>query len=217
VKIAAAVTDQMLVGLEDARELVIHDTATRQTEHMPNPGEQLAHGKRLAAVELLLGSDVEIVVAVPDGFCTVSYALAQSAGLRFLPLERGTPEYFIEQHGAALARAAQPELAASWLAAPASVSDDTGDTAWLSDPAATAILNRLRRLEGQARGVQRLVEQRATLDDILIQVAAMRSALNAVGLTLLAENLATCLSASEQATDGEERLRAAKRAFQRLN
>jgi DNA-binding FrmR family transcriptional regulator/predicted Fe-Mo cluster-binding NifX family protein len=217
VKIAAAITDQMLVGLEDAHEFIFHDTATQQTERMANPAEFIAYGKRLAAVECMLGHDVEVVVAVPDGLCTVSYALAQASGMRFLPLERGTPVHVIERHGAALSHATQPELATSWLAAPASVRYDAGDITWLSDRTATALRNRMRRLEGQARGLQRLIDERAPLDDILTQMAAMRSALNAVGLTLLAENLATCLGPSEQADAGEERLLAAKRAFQRLN
>lgn len=56
------------------------------------------------------------------------------------------------------------------------------------------ILNRLRRIEGQVKGIHGMVDKNVCCDDILIQVAAIRSAINKVG-GLLIENYATnCLS-----------------------
>jgi len=216
-KIAAAVSSRQLAGLDDAAELIIVDTDAQSTDRVANPAAAVTVGKRLAAVELLLSYDVDVVAAVPGGFCTVSHAVAQAAGMRFLPLERGTDERVVARHGPVLAVTAQPELAPSWLAAPAVVVEPAGPTAWLSDQAAAALRNRLRRLEGQARGLQRLLDERAALDDILTQLAAMRAALNAVGLTLLAENLVDCLTTGTTDPDGAERLAAARRAFLRLN
>ena len=46
------------------------------------------------------------------------------------------------------------------------------------------LINRLRRLEGQVRGVQRMVEEDAWCPDVLNQVAAVRSALDKVALGL---------------------------------
>ena len=216
-KIAAAVSERHLAGLDDAVELVVYDTDATAVERLANPAATLATGKRLAAVELLMHHDVDVVAAVPDGFCIVSHAVAQAAGMRFLPLERGTDERLVEQYGPVLAVTAQPELPPAWLAAPARVTEPSGATGWLSDQAAAALRNRLRRLEGQARGLQRLVDERAALDDILTQLAAMRSALKAVGLTLLAENLVDCLTTASTDPAAEDRLAAARRAFLRLN
>lgn len=216
-KIAAAVTARQFAGLDDATELVIYDTDAHSSDRLANPAISLPAGKRLAAVELLLSHDVDIVAAVPDGFCAVSHAVARAAGMRFLPLERGADECLIERHGPVLIVTAQPELPTSWLAVPARVTETVGQTSWLSDQSAAALRNRLRRLEGQARGLQRMLDERAALDDLLIQLAAMRAALNAVGLTLLAENLVDCLTTASTDSTGDARLADARRAFLRLN
>ncbi|WP_345499555.1 metal-sensitive transcriptional regulator [Nocardia callitridis] len=54
-------------------------------------------------------------------------------------------------------------------------------------------LKRLRRIEGQARGLQRMVEQEKYCIDILTQVSAMTKALQAVGLGLLEDHLGHCV------------------------
>ena len=54
-------------------------------------------------------------------------------------------------------------------------------------------LNRLRRIEGQARGLQRMVESDQYCIDILTQVAAMTKALQAVSLGLLDDHLRHCV------------------------
>ncbi|MGA9747990.1 MAG: metal-sensitive transcriptional regulator [Nocardioides sp.] len=54
-------------------------------------------------------------------------------------------------------------------------------------------LKRLRRIEGQARGLQRMVEDEKYCIDILTQVSAMTSALQSVALGLLDEHLSHCV------------------------
>jgi DNA-binding FrmR family transcriptional regulator len=59
------------------------------------------------------------------------------------------------------------------------------------------ILNRLRRLEGQIRGLHSMVEDGKDCDAILTQVMAAKSALNHVGLLIIGHSMKTCLSASD--------------------
>src|SRR4029453_12416416 len=54
-------------------------------------------------------------------------------------------------------------------------------------------LKRLRRIEGQARGLQRMVEEERYCIDILTQVSAMTKALQCVALGLLEEHLSHCV------------------------
>ncbi|MER5317783.1 MULTISPECIES: metal-sensitive transcriptional regulator [Streptosporangium] len=55
-------------------------------------------------------------------------------------------------------------------------------------------LRRLRRIEGQARGLQRMVEDDKYCIDILTQVSAATSALQSFALSLLEEHLAHCVA-----------------------
>ena len=79
-------------------------------------------------------------------------------------------------------------------------------------------LKRLRRIEGQARGLQRMVEEEQYCIDILTQVSAMTKALQAVSLGLLDEHLNHCVI-NAVATGGEEadvKLKEASAAIARL-
>jgi DNA-binding FrmR family transcriptional regulator len=55
-------------------------------------------------------------------------------------------------------------------------------------------LRRLRRIEGQARGLQKMVDEEKYCIDILTQVSAMTKALQAVALGLLDEHIAHCVA-----------------------
>jgi CsoR family transcriptional regulator, copper-sensing transcriptional repressor len=55
-------------------------------------------------------------------------------------------------------------------------------------------LKRLRRIEGQARGLQRMVDEEAYCIDILTQVSAMTKALQSVALGLLDEHIEHCVA-----------------------
>jgi DNA-binding FrmR family transcriptional regulator len=72
---------------------------------------------------------------------------------------------------------------------------------------------RLRRIEGQVRGLQRMVEDDVYCIDVLTQISAATKALQAVALTLLDDHLAHCVV---QADDKGEKLREASAAIERL-
>lgn len=56
-----------------------------------------------------------------------------------------------------------------------------------------ALVNRLSRLEGQIRGIRKMLEEDAYCTDILIQVTAANSALNAFSRELLSDHIKTCV------------------------
>ena len=56
------------------------------------------------------------------------------------------------------------------------------------------MINRLNRIEGQVRGIRRMVENNAYCPDILIQVAAANAALNSFNKVLLANHIKTCVT-----------------------
>ncbi|MGE5553112.1 MAG: metal-sensitive transcriptional regulator [Betaproteobacteria bacterium] len=61
------------------------------------------------------------------------------------------------------------------------------------------LLHRLARIEGQVRGIQRLVEQDAYCVDVLMQISAARAALQAVGLAILDRHVRTCVTSAIKA------------------
>jgi DNA-binding FrmR family transcriptional regulator len=79
-------------------------------------------------------------------------------------------------------------------------------------------LARLRRIEGQVRGLQRMVEEEKYCIDVLTQVAAATRALQAFSLELLEEHLSTCVVDAAKAGDGqaEAKVREAADAIARL-
>ncbi|SKB48893.1 DNA-binding transcriptional regulator, FrmR family [Lachnospiraceae bacterium] len=56
------------------------------------------------------------------------------------------------------------------------------------------LMNRLKRIEGQVRGVERMLENDIYCTDILIQVSAITSALNSFNKALLANHVKTCVA-----------------------
>lgn len=81
-----------------------------------------------------------------------------------------------------------------------------------------AYLKRLRRIEGQARGLQRMVEEEKYCIDILTQVSAMTSALQSVALGLLDEHVKHCVADAvrEGGDEADAKLREASEAIARL-
>lgn len=55
------------------------------------------------------------------------------------------------------------------------------------------IIKRLRRIEGQVKGIQKMVEEGKLCEDILIQISAVRSAMNSVGGLILENYMKDCL------------------------
>ena len=56
------------------------------------------------------------------------------------------------------------------------------------------LMNRLSRIEGQVRGVRKMVENSAYCTDILVQVSAINAALNSFNKVLLANHIRTCVA-----------------------
>jgi DNA-binding FrmR family transcriptional regulator len=81
-----------------------------------------------------------------------------------------------------------------------------------------AYLKRLRRIEGQVRGLQRMVEGDEYCIDVLTQISAATKALQAVSLGLLDEHLKHCVAqaVAEGGPVAEEKLREASDAVGRL-
>jgi DNA-binding FrmR family transcriptional regulator len=81
-----------------------------------------------------------------------------------------------------------------------------------------AVLRRLRRVEGQIRGLQRMVDQDAYCIDVLTQVSAATRALESVALELLGDHLAHCVrdAVAEGGPQGDAKIQEAHQAIERL-
>lgn len=64
------------------------------------------------------------------------------------------------------------------------------------------LVNRLNRIEGQVRGIKKMVENDVYCTDILIQVSAVNAALNSFNKVLLANHIRTCVA--EDIREGKE-------------
>ena len=81
-----------------------------------------------------------------------------------------------------------------------------------------AYLRRLRRIEGQARGLQRMVEDEKYCIDILTQISAMTKALESVALGLLDDHLTHCVvdAAAAGGPEADAKIKEASAAIARL-
>ena len=80
------------------------------------------------------------------------------------------------------------------------------------------LLSRLRKVEGQVRGLQRLIDEEAYCTDIVTQVAAANSALRKVAVALLEDHIRHCIAEGRQ-TSGrsrEQKVLDASAAIERL-
>ncbi|MGP5267981.1 metal-sensitive transcriptional regulator [Brachybacterium alimentarium] len=79
-------------------------------------------------------------------------------------------------------------------------------------------LNRLKRIEGQARGISRMIDEDVYCIDILTQISALNSALENVALGLLDDHLHHCVldAAREGGDEAEIKLREASDTVRRL-
>jgi CsoR family transcriptional regulator, copper-sensing transcriptional repressor len=69
------------------------------------------------------------------------------------------------------------------------------------------LLTRLRRIEGQVRGIQRMLEEDKYCVDILTQISGVQSALQQVGLKVLEDHLLHCVTDAIRDDNGEEKIR----------
>jgi DNA-binding FrmR family transcriptional regulator len=81
-----------------------------------------------------------------------------------------------------------------------------------------AVLKRLARVEGQVRGLQRMVDSETYCIDVLTQIAAATKALQAVALELLEDHLTHCVADATRhgGADAEAKVKEASDAIARL-
>lgn len=78
------------------------------------------------------------------------------------------------------------------------------------------VQGRLNRIEGQIRGVQKMVDDDRYCIDVLTQVGAVKAALDAVALLLLEDHTEHCVVEAIQAGDGSTKIRELNEAVERL-
>jgi DNA-binding FrmR family transcriptional regulator len=78
------------------------------------------------------------------------------------------------------------------------------------------VLARLQKIEGQVRGIGRMVEEDRYCIDVLTQVNAARAALESVALILLRDHTEHCVAEAIQAGDGAAKVRELSDAVARL-
>lgn len=81
-----------------------------------------------------------------------------------------------------------------------------------------AVLKRLRRIEGQVRGLQRMVEEETYCIDVLTQIAAATKALQSVGLGLMEDHLSHCVAdaARKGGPEADAKIKEASAAIARM-
>lgn len=79
-----------------------------------------------------------------------------------------------------------------------------------------SVQRRLRRLEGQVRGVQKMVEDERYCIDVLTQIGAVKAALDGVALLLLADHTEHCVTEAIRAGKGGAKVKELNGAVERL-
>lgn len=82
----------------------------------------------------------------------------------------------------------------------------------LDDQQRDVILNRLRRIEGQVRGLQRMVEADRYCGDVLNQISSVQQALRSVGKVITRNHLETCVTDALRSGDSQ----AAQRTYDEI-
>lgn len=72
---------------------------------------------------------------------------------------------------------------------------------------------RLKRVEGQARGLQKMLDENRDCEEVLTQLSAMRSAVASIATILMVENLEACLLNGDEDPSAKEALARAKKLF----
>lgn len=76
----------------------------------------------------------------------------------------------------------------------------------IDEQAVPAVLNRLKRAQGQLAGVQRMLEEGRDCADVVTQLAAVSRALDKAGFAIIASGLTQCLAAGDDGALDRDRL-----------
>ena len=79
------------------------------------------------------------------------------------------------------------------------------------------LINRLKKIEGQVRGIQKMIENDRYCVDILVQVSAINAALKKVSLNLLEKHTHHCVSDAINNGDGGEAIQELMEVFERFS
>ena len=90
------------------------------------------------------------------------------------------------------------------------------DTPYLTGKSERAIYNRLSRLEGQVRGVKRMLAEHKSCDEMLVQVSALKQAVNGIAAELLQAHMETCVRSRVEAGDGQRALASLRDALAKV-
>lgn len=80
-----------------------------------------------------------------------------------------------------------------------------------------ALAARLRRIEGQVKGIQRMLEEGRPCEDVITQIMAARAALDKVALSVMAEHMEECLSETISSADKKTTIERALTLFLRMS
>lgn len=78
------------------------------------------------------------------------------------------------------------------------------------------LLSRLRKIEGQVRGLQRMVEEEKYCIDVLTQIASVRAATDKVGLIILNDHIRGCVRDAVRKTDDDTQIEELIKALERF-
>ncbi len=78
------------------------------------------------------------------------------------------------------------------------------------------VINRLARIEGHVRAIKRMVEEDTPCPDVLMQIAAVRSALNSVGRVILEDHIQSCMVEAVEKDDYKRALRDLKNSLDKF-
>lgn len=99
--------------------------------------------------------------------------------------------------------------------------DGPDETAPPAGPAggekAAKLIARLKRVEGQARGLQKMLTEGRSCDEVVIQLAAMKAAVNRIGFAVVGEYMADCLRCQQADGTGDPAYERALRLLMKLS
>ncbi|MFC4558693.1 metal-sensing transcriptional repressor [Virgibacillus kekensis] len=67
-----------------------------------------------------------------------------------------------------------------------------------------AVINRMKRIEGQVRGIQKMIEDDRYCVDVMVQISAINAALKKVGFSLMERHTKHCVSHAVKSGEGDD-------------
>lgn len=93
----------------------------------------------------------------------------------------------------------------------------TGKRSWDDEKTVQELSGRLNRIEGQVRGIKKMIEEGIYCDNVLNQIASAQSALNGVAKMLLEKHMKSCIKEQLQAGDDQVIDELTKTVFRLIN